>query len=78
MLSTKLPIPVTVCTVCHAYGRNASLINFRCGNIVDDKKCKGALGSALNAEDWEECQSCHATSNNCDSCNGEGWIYIRK
>jgi hypothetical protein len=78
ILSAKLPIPCAVCTVCHTYTRNASMINYACVIMIDGKRCKGAWQSALKVEDWEECQSCHATDANCASCNGEGWIFIRK
>tara|TARA_R110002072_G_scaffold204033_3_gene362103 strand:- start:6387 stop:6551 length:165 start_codon:yes stop_codon:yes gene_type:complete len=54
------------------------MINYTCGIMIDGKRCKGAWQGALNAEDWEECQTCHATNSNCDVCNGEGWIYIKK
>ena len=78
ILSAKLPVPSAVCTVCRTYTRNQSMINYACGIMINGKRCKGAWQSALKAEYWEECQSCHATDPDCASCNGEGWIYTRK
>ncbi len=73
-----LPIPVTVCTRCYVYNGNNSLIGYPCGIMIDGKRCKGTWGSALDRDDWKECQSCNATNYTCDSCNGEGWEYIGK
>ena len=54
ILSEKLPRPCAVCTVCHTYIRNASMINYACGLMIDGKRCKGAWQGALKVEDWEE------------------------
>lgn len=77
-MSEKLPVPVSVCTVCHAYSRNHSLINYTCGSMINGKRCKGMWGSALKSEMWDECQVCNATNNTCEACNGEGWVYTKK
>ncbi len=77
-MSAQLPRPVAVCTVCKTFSRNASLINYICGDIIDGKRCKGMWQGALHVENWEECQTCQATSNTCEQCNGEGWIYLKK
>ena len=78
ILSAKLLVPSAVCTVCGTYTRNKSMVNYACGIMIGGKRCKGAWQSALRVDDWEECKFCHASDANCDSCNGEGWLFIRK
>ena len=39
--------PIAVCTRCGSYAYNPTLINNRCGNLIDRKGCSGSWGSAL-------------------------------
>jgi hypothetical protein len=81
-MSEKINTPVAVCTVCHAYSTNISVINERCGNRYNNKRCQGVWRSALSEGDWQECSSCNATGREpqgrCNQCGGFGWIYCRK
>lgn len=81
-MGTKLSPPVAVCTVCRAYNRNPSVINERCGNVYNRKRCKGVWRSAISEGDWEECPVCKASGSEedckCGQCEGFGWIYCRR
>ena len=78
ILSAKLIVPSAVCTVCGTYTRNKSMVNYACGIMIDGKRCKGAWQSALRVDDWEECKFCQCVGCQLYSCNGEGWLFIRK
>ena len=74
--------PVAVCAVCGKYGYVLSVIGERCGWRYNNKRCKGVWGSAVNVEDWEECDICGGTGRGkkdaCVSCQGSGWIFARQ
>jgi hypothetical protein len=74
--------PCAVCTVCGKYGFVMSVINERCGNRHNGKRCKGVWGSALNVGDWVECESCNGTGSSkgtpCAGCQASGWRFARR
>ena len=74
--------PVAVCTRCGTFTKNVTLINLRCGQRFDKKRCQGAFGSALNTTDWTVCPECAGTGlageKNCPRCDGVGWHYARR
>jgi len=77
----ELP-PVAVCTTCGKFTNSGNMINKRCSEKHGDRRCDGIFGSATNAKgDWEKCRYCGGDgseqSNECPSCQGTGWGYIR-
>lgn len=75
------PKPVAVCTRCGAVSYETKLINGQCGQTVAGKRCVGVNGSALNSDDWKQCDACAGTgnagTNRCGRCDGAGWLYNR-
>ena len=75
------PKPVAVCTRCGAVSYETKLINGQCGQMVAGKRCVGVNGSALNADDWKQCDACAGAGSTgatrCGRCDGAGWIYNR-
>lgn len=75
------PKPVAVCTRCGSVSYAANLINGQCGQVVAGKRCVGVNGSALNADDWKQCNACAGAGNTgttrCGRCDGAGWLYAR-
>jgi hypothetical protein len=73
------PRPVAVCTRCGAVSYAQNLINGQCAQTVAGKRCVGVNGSALNADDWKQCEACAGTGTNrtvrCGQCDGRGWLY---
>ena len=71
--------PVAVCTRCGSVSYETKLINGQCGQIVAGMRCVGVNGSALNADDWKQCEGCAGTGNigttRCGRCDGAGWLY---
>lgn len=78
MAANEARKPISVCTVCGTYGRNINAINERCAARSGRTRCKGVMGSAMNEDDWQPCQSCDGTDRNCMSCQGSGWRYVRR
>jgi len=76
------PRPVAVCTRCAAVSYAQNLINGQCAQTVVGKRCVGVNGSALNADDWKQCEACAGTGANrtvrCGQCDGAGWLYASK
>lgn len=76
------PKPVAVCTRCGALSYAANLINGQCGQMVAGKRCVGVNGSALNADDWKQCDACAGAGSTgtvrCGRCDGAGWLYARQ
>ena len=81
-MSDKLLPPVAVCTRCHSYSSNPNVINKRCGNTFNGKRCKGVWQSAISEGDWKECPTCGASGKErdkkCSQCGGVGWLYCRR
>ncbi len=79
-MGQELP-PVAVCTKCGKFTNDAGAINQRCYVQRGGKRCDGVFGSTMNNTDWEECCHCAGTGdergNECPSCQGTGWGYIR-
>jgi hypothetical protein len=75
---TETP-PVAVCTKCGDFTYDAAQINRKCGT---GKRCKGVYGSALNKDDWTNCNRCKNTGQmfgaTCLACQGSGWRYVGK
>jgi len=75
------PKPVAVCTRCGAVSYTPNLINGQCAQMVPGKRCVGVNGSALNADDWEQCAACAGAgstgTDRCGQCDGAGWLYTR-
>src|SRR6266852_3836416 len=73
------PRPVAVCTRCGAVSYATNLINGQCSEMVAGKRCVGVNGSALNADDWEQCAACAGAgstgTDRCGHCDGAGWLY---
>ena len=73
------PRPVAVCTRCGAVSYATNMINGQCAQTVGGKRCVGVNGSALNADDWKQCEACAGTGSNgkmpCGHCDGAGWVY---
>ena len=80
--SEKRPKPVAICTNCRAVYYTPIRINQCCGRIVDGKRCKGGISSALMKSDWEECPSCLGSGEKaeaiCSKCNHVGWLFVRR
>src|SRR5437762_5774741 len=55
------PRPVAVCTRCGAVSYAANLVNGQCAQTVAGKRCVGVNGSALSADDWNQCSACAGT-----------------
>jgi hypothetical protein len=75
--------PCTCCTRCGRVGYDIALSNQPCRRVLDRKgtKCKGAISSAINIGDWEECLTCRGSgasnATTCEPCSGAGWIFVR-
>jgi DnaJ-class molecular chaperone len=80
-MTAQKPRPVAVCTRCGAVSDSATLINGCCGNRVGNQQCTGVIGSATNANDWDECPSCAGSgttdAKRCGRCDGSGWLFVR-
>lgn len=63
-MTSKKNHPLAVCTQCKTYTNNVELINQRCHQIIQNKRCQGVFRSALSDSDWTECP-----------IEGGGWIY---
>ena len=72
---TPLPRPVARCTKCGDLTYNGGQINGNCSKRYGGKRCKGVYGSAMNTNDWAECQHCGGSG--CDACSRVGWRYVR-
>jgi hypothetical protein len=76
------PKPVAVCTRCGAVSYAPNLINGQCGQMVAGKRCVGVNGSALNVDDWKQCDTCAGAGSKgttrCGRCDGAGWLYAGK
>jgi hypothetical protein len=79
--SNKLP-PVAVCTICGKYVCDERLLDQRCNQIYDGKRCKGWFGSTIGINDWIKCTICGGNgmeaSIKCEACQGTGWLFVRK
>lgn len=75
------PKPVAVCTRCGAVSYATNMINGQCAQTVAGKRCVGVNGSALNADDWKQCETCAGTGSRgkmpCGHCDGAGWLYAQ-
>jgi hypothetical protein len=68
--------PLAVCNVCHALTNQHELLNHRCNETVNNRRCYGIFKSAL-AYLWDACEGCECTgrigSQVCTECKGFGW-----
>ena len=71
-------MPTARCTVC---GKATSGATGRHRGLVNGKPCLGEFRSAIKASDWAECTDCGVAGikdgENCPSCQGAGWLYVR-
>jgi hypothetical protein len=74
-MASKHPMPVAVCTKCGKASYNATLINERCGQLINRERCTGLIQTAIGEFDWAECRAC--MGEGCAECNGVGWRFIR-
>ena len=76
MLASKLPHPLAVCDVCHAFTNLHEAVNHRCDKAVTGRRCYGHFKSGIGHL-WDACDSCNATgkvgSEPCAACGGWGW-----
>jgi hypothetical protein len=76
MLQTRLPHPLAVCDVCHAFTTLHECVNHRCGHVETGRRCWGTFKSGVGML-WDACESCGATGKvggqACTACAGFGW-----
>ena len=76
MLKSKKPKPLAACNVCHALTDRHDVINHRCGQVVNGRRCYGTFRSAIT-DMWDECGSCQGVgmveTEVCGECAGFGW-----
>ncbi len=73
--------PVAKCASCNKNSWSAEIVDQKCKDIVNGRKCPGVFQRMSRDSDWIECRDCNATgtrdSDVCIPCGGDGWILIR-
>ena len=76
MRTGKQPKPAGACSVCLALTRRRELLNHRCDQVVNGRRCYGTYKSAMTSL-WDQCDSCESTgkvgTQACAERAGFGW-----
>jgi len=76
MRTGKQPKPAGACSVCLALMRRREVLNHRCDQVVNGRRCYGTYKSAMTSL-WDQCVSCEGTgkvgTQACSECAGFGW-----
>lgn len=76
MRPEKKAKPLAVCSVCQALTDRREMLNHRCDQVVNGRRCYGRFQSALTRL-WDECASCEGHgkvgTQACAECKGFGW-----